>query len=72
MRQPRRYQEYGKDSCCPSEWDHTPNMTGNFEFDGSIQRCRNGDMHGKLEDHIADGHMMGMYGHRTAYGRGLD
>jgi len=64
MKQPKKYQEYGKESCCPDEWNHTPCMTGNFEFDGSIQRCRNSDMRAKLEDHLAGN----AYDRNTAYG----
>jgi len=67
MRQPRQFSEYGKAGCCPDDWNHTPNMTGDFEFDGSIQHCKNRDMRGKLEDHLAGS--AAAYTINTAYGR---
>jgi len=52
MRQPKGYREYGKKGCCPTEWNHTPDMTGNFEMDASIMKCKNKDAQDKLTDHL--------------------
>lgn len=65
MRQPKGYTEYGEEGCCPAEWNHVPNMTGNHEMDGSIMRCKNKDAQARLVDHIAGGG--GAYGINTAY-----
>jgi hypothetical protein len=55
MRQPKGVVEYGKEGCCPDEWNHVPNMTGSFELDGAIMKCKNGDAQRKLCDCIASG-----------------
>ena len=55
MKQPRGKQEYGKNGCCPTDWERVPNMTGDHILDGSIMRCRNKDAHARLEDHLAGG-----------------
>ncbi len=65
MRQPKDFAEYGKDGCCPSEWNHTPCMTGDYVFDGSVQRCKNSDMHKKLASHLAGT----AYDRNSAYNR---
>lgn len=65
MRQPKGHTEYGKEGCCPGEWDHTPNITGSYEMDGAIQRCRNRDAQAKLTDHIVRDVA---YEKNTAYG----
>ena len=53
MRQPKGITEYGKNGCCPSEFDHVPNITGNHETDASIMHCSNKEAHARLLDHIA-------------------
>jgi hypothetical protein len=53
MRQPKGFQEYGKEGCCPHEFDHVPNITGNFETDASIMRSKNKDAQARLKDHIS-------------------
>jgi hypothetical protein len=65
MRQPKGFIEYGKDGCCPDDWNHVPDMTGNFEMDGSIMRCRNKEAHAKLVDHLTTDTA---YKINTAYG----
>ena len=73
MKQPKGFTEYGKDGCCPQEWDHTPMMTGHYEMDGSIQRCKNKEAHAKLKDHLcgaAGSHGQNAYTPNTGYGRG--
>ena len=52
MRQPKGVVEYGKNGCCPSDWDHTPNMTGDHIMDGSIKSCKNVSAASKLADHL--------------------
>ena len=52
MRQPKGHLEYGKAGCCPTEWNNTPDMTGYYETDGSIMRCKNKDARAKLSDHL--------------------
>ena len=47
------YRNYGKEGCCPKEWDNVTDVTGNYEMDGSIMRCKNSDAHSRLSDHIA-------------------
>jgi hypothetical protein len=53
MRQPKGFIEYGKEGCCPDDWNHVPNITGNFEMDASIMKSKNKDAHARLADHIA-------------------
>ena len=67
MRQPKGKTEYGKEGCCPEDWNHTPRMTGDYVMDGSIQRCHNGDAKKRLEDHICDDNI---YQGNTGYKRG--
>ena len=64
MRQPKNHIEYGKAGCCPDEFNHVPEMTGNFETDASIMHCNNKDLHMKIEDHLAG---PVVYGHNSAY-----
>ena len=52
MKQPRGFKEYGKEGCCPTEWNTTPDMTGSHELDASIMHCKNKDAQAKLSDHI--------------------
>lgn len=52
MRQPKGFSEYGKEGCCPSEWNNVPDMTGCHIMDGSIKRCKNGDAMARLESHL--------------------
>lgn len=66
MKQPKGYTEYGKDGCCPHEWDHVPEMTGYYTMDAAIMRGHNKDMHAKLSDHLVNGPV---YHANTAYGR---
>ena len=65
MRQPKGYSEYGKEGCCPSEWNHTPDMTGSYEMDASIMRTKNKDAQAKLSDHLVTDVA---YKRNTAYG----
>ena len=66
MRQPKGYLEYGRAGCCPTDWNHTPDMTGYYETDGSIMRCRNKDAQAKLGDHLVTDVA---YDRNTAYHR---
>ena len=52
MKQPRGYTEYGKEGCCPTEWEHVPDLTGSFELDASIMRSKNKDAQARLSDHL--------------------
>lgn len=38
--------------CCPSDWRHTPDMTGSYELDSVIQRNSNKDMIDRLSIHL--------------------
>ena len=66
MKQPKGHIEYGKDGCCPHDWDHVPNMTGHFETDASIMKCKNKDAQSKLSDHLVTDVA---YARNTAYNR---
>ena len=70
MRQPKDFREYGREGCCPGEWDHTPVMTGHYEMDGAIQRCHNPDMRGRLSDHLAGSAGDNAYPVNSGYRRG--
>jgi hypothetical protein len=48
----------------PKMWRKTHNLTGDYVFDASIERCQNTDMRSKLMDHLA---MDSAYGPKTAY-----
>ena len=52
MRQPKGFREYGVKGCCPTEWNHVPDMTGDPYTDASIMRTRNKDAAAKLTDHL--------------------
>lgn len=67
MRQPKNFREYGQAGCCPAEWNHTPDMTGDYVTDGAIQRCRNQDARSKLSDHLVSDEA---YKINNGYGRG--
>jgi hypothetical protein len=66
MKQPRGHIEYGKDGCCPTEWNHVPDMTGSFEMDASIMQCKNKDAQARLSDHLVTDIA---YKRNTAYSR---
>lgn len=66
MKQPKGYKEYGKEGCCPSDWNHVPDMTGYHEMDASIMHCKNKDAQAKLEDHLVTDVA---YKRNSAYGR---
>ena len=55
MRQPKGTTEYGKEGCCPHEFDHVPAMTGCPETDLSIMRCKNPDASARLANHLKGG-----------------
>jgi hypothetical protein len=52
MKQPKGMQEYGQAGCCPTEFNHIPEITGNHEMDLGIMHCKNKDAHAKLSDHL--------------------
>ena len=62
MRKPRGYRNH---DVAPHEWRRTSNMTGDYEMDASIQRCKNASVPGKLEHHICGGG--NAYGNATGY-----
>lgn len=66
MKQPKGFSEYGQGGCCPEEWNHVPDMTGDYIMDGSIMRCKNGDAKARLEDHLVTDVA---YKRNSAYGR---
>ena len=66
MRNPKGYTHYGKEGCCPTEWERTPDMTGSHEMDASIMHCKNKDAQSKLEDHLVTDVA---YKRNSAYGR---
>ena len=35
--------------CCPGEWREVPNITGDYDFDGTIMRRTSPNLVGKLE-----------------------
>ena len=41
--------------CCPPEWRNTPLVTGDYDFDESLRRSKNPEMHKRLQSHIAGG-----------------
>lgn len=53
MKQPNGFKEYGKKGCCPPEFDHVPNITGNPETDAMIMHNPSKPMCEKLADHIS-------------------
>lgn len=54
----------------PQIWRKTHDLTGDYVFDSSIEKCKNSDMWGKLGAHLAGREA---YGPKTAYSgyRGL-
>jgi len=62
MRRPKGVTDH---EAAPKEWRHTPRITGDYDFDMSILRCRNRDMQGKLARYVCTDH--GMYQPITAY-----
>lgn len=52
MKQPKGMTEYGQGACCPDEFNHVPNISGNHEMDLGIMHCKNKDAQAKLSDHI--------------------
>jgi hypothetical protein len=52
MKQPKGHIEYGHKGCCPTEWERVPDLTGSFEMDASIMRCKNKDAAERLENHL--------------------
>ena len=66
MRNPKGYTHYGREGCCPTEWNHTPDMTGSFEMDASIMKSKNKDAQAKLTDHLVSDVA---YKRSTNYGR---
>jgi hypothetical protein len=52
MKQPKGFTEYGKEGCCPRDWNHVPDLTGSFEMDAAIMHCKNKDVQKKIADHL--------------------
>jgi hypothetical protein len=48
--------------CAPKAWRKTANVTGDYDFDASIQHA-NADGKRKLQEHVATS----SYGYRTGY-----
>ena len=67
MKQPKGFVEYGKQGCCPDDWNNTPDMTGDHVMDASVKRCKNKDAQAKLTDHLVTDIA---YKRNTSYGRG--
>lgn len=38
--------------CAPKEWRRTPDVTGSFELDASIARCKNGDLAKRMQFYV--------------------
>lgn len=54
--------------CAPGEWRHTPNMTGDYEFDASVIHAKAKRLKTDLMHHIKDGNVPNtIYDPRTAY-----
>lgn len=64
MKNPKMHEHH---QCAPAEWRHTPDMTGSYEMDCVIARCKNKDMQQRLRDHLTEDVA---YKINTAYGRG--
>lgn len=64
----RRLTGYQNHKCAPQEWRRTQDITGNHEFDKSIQKCSNKDMGRKLKDYVVGGDAQDTaYGPLTGY-----
>lgn len=50
--------------CCPKEWRKTPDVTGSYELDESIHRCKNGNVPDRLKLYASK---ETAYGPLTAY-----
>jgi hypothetical protein len=53
----------GTHQCAPEAWRRTPVVSGDYDFDATIQHRSNKDMAGRLDQHIA----RRPYGPVTAY-----
>ena len=51
--------------CAPKDWRQTPDISGSYELDGAIARCKNGDVPARLHMYCAKG--APGYGPLTAY-----
>lgn len=61
MKKPKAYLNH---TCAPKDWRQTSDMTGSYEMDAVIQRCKNPDMRDRLADHLLGDQA---YGRKTAY-----
>ena len=66
MDKPEGFTKYGKQGCCPKDWNEIPDMTGYHEIDASIMHCKNTDAARKLVDHLVTDVA---YKRNTAYSR---
>ena len=60
MRKPKGHRNH---ECCPADWRKTSDLSGNFQFDASIARCKNKDMQLRLDNFLENE----AYGGQTAY-----
>lgn len=49
MKAKAKYDNY---ECAPKDWRGIQDMTGSFELDAVIARCKNPEVAAKLEDHL--------------------
>jgi len=61
MKASAKYDNY---QCAPKDWRQIQDMTGSFELDAVIARCKNPEVAAKLEDHLVSDVP---YKQRTAY-----
>lgn len=51
--------------CCPPEWRDTPNIVGDYDFDGGLVRNKNTDLPARLKLYLTGGDQV--YGQVTGY-----
>jgi len=61
MRKPKGYRNH---DLAPKPWQGVANMTGDYDFDASIQHCKNKSVPHKLKTHLLSEEP---YGPRTGY-----